>query len=236
MSVIMRGAILLYLLCFWTQRRVDAITPEVLANITREIIRVTNMNNQYSFAVVLPQDECNRQWTHGFTDNAAQLIRRALNGNNRMYLGERVIAARPLFNSDFTDHAEYRLLVTNEEGHSHMSDLINKWSNEPSCTVFFTLNSPCGEKCSNPGNDYNILQFLEVFKNRDHNMVAFVFSDIFHFNINMSRQDMLNLLKRIHVNGGNIPVYRCPAGSNTCFNCMATFNTQNNRCLEGMPN
>lgn len=198
-------------------------------------IHRTNRNNQYSLAVVLPRQECNHQGTHNFGDSTAQ-IRQGLSSINRIYTGNRVIAARPMFYVNLpTDHAEYRLL-TNEEGPSLMSQLINRWQLQLSCTVFFTLNSPCGGKCADPGHLYNILQFLGVFNNLDHNFVAFVFQDIFDYELtHITRQEMLLLLQNIHVNGGNIPVFRCPLGQNVCIDCMADPNPQTNQCLAGMP-
>ncbi|XP_051556985.1 uncharacterized protein LOC127442815 [Myxocyprinus asiaticus] len=234
MCMIMNGAFLLCLLCFWTQRRVDAIDPGVLASIIHDIKNVANMNNQYAFAVDLQQEQCRQQGLHDFGDNTND-IRNGLNGNTRMYLGQRVITARPLFKETYTDHAEYRLLVT-QQGHSPMADLLERWRKEKSCTVFFTLYSPCGSKCTRPDHKYNILPYLNVFNNLDHNWVAFVFQDIFDYELKHStRKQMLALLQTIHENGGFIPVYRCPTGTKRCVDCMADQDPMTNQCLDGMP-
>ncbi|KAI7810145.1 hypothetical protein IRJ41_022953 [Triplophysa rosa] len=122
MCAIIRGAVLLHLLCFWTHSSVDAIDPRVMASIIRDIRAVTNRNNQYSFAVVLPREECNHQGTHSFGDSTQQ-IRRGLRSISRIYEGNRVIAARPMFNDNLlTDHAEYRLL-TDQQGPSLVSEM-----------------------------------------------------------------------------------------------------------------
>ncbi|KAA0719002.1 Neuronal tyrosine-phosphorylated phosphoinositide-3-kinase adapter 2 [Triplophysa tibetana] len=199
-----------------------------------DLLFLTNRNNQYSLAVVLPREECNHQGTHSFGDSPQQ-IRRGLSSESRLYKGYRVIAARPMFNDNLpTDHAEYRLL-TNEQGPSLMSELLNRWQAYPSCTVFFTLNSPCGAKCTNTGHLYNILQYLDIFDNRNP-WVAFVFQDIFNHELtHMTRAEMLLLLQRIHVSGGNIPVFRCPLGGDVCVDCMADINPETNQCLQGMP-
>lgn len=132
-----------------------------------------------------------------------------------------------------TDHAEYRLL-TNEQGPSLMSELLNR-RQEDQCTVFFTLNSPCGAKCTRRGHFYNILQYLYIFDNLNP-WVAFVFQDIFHYEqTHMTRVKMLSLLRRIHVYGGYIPVFRCRRRRKVCVDCMADTNPETNRCLQGMP-
>lgn len=217
-----------------------------------------DMNEEYAFAVVLPQEECNHRRTHNFGDNTED-IRRALNGNNRTYVGTgqgtRVIAARPLeqrdrFNNIFTEHAEYRLLTNRRRigqrvvlTSSHMSDLLNTWRNEQSCTVFFTLRSPCAGKCTVPNYRFNILQYLPVFNGLNHDSVAFVFQDIFHHDRNtLNRGQMLSLLRNIHEYGRNIPVFRCSSYwhqykqryIDRCFDCMANVNLWDNQCLNGI--
>lgn len=151
-------------------------------------------------------------------------------------MGQRVIAARPLFRVQGpTDHSEYRLLVINQ-GHSHMTDLINRWALQESCTVFFTLNSPCGTKCADPDHRFRILQYLNVFANLNHNWVAFVFQDLFHYDKRTNRKQMFQILQNINTSGGNVPVYRCPLGSNICYDCMIERDPAKNPCLFDMPN
>ncbi|XP_052010475.1 uncharacterized protein LOC127663087 isoform X3 [Xyrauchen texanus] len=187
----------------------------------------------YAVALYIPNDDCN-----GDID-----LQRILTGNDNnkkdklgseggMYIGDRLMIARP---SENTEHAEHRLL----------DQLKEKGWDTNSCVVFFVKDSPCTEKCLNEQkNNDNILELLETFKKWATGKKAFLFQDIFYQDLGYSnnknpeyippppktRSQLLSAFRRIEK---HVPLYRCNAYTqNGCIRCVNDeISLNDNECL-----
>ncbi|XP_047676658.1 uncharacterized protein LOC113637916 isoform X1 [Tachysurus fulvidraco] len=135
-------------------------------------------------------------------------VQNGINSNERIYIGEELVGAKPKFNEDHNIHSEYLLLRGSDP--SPMKNLLNKQEN--GCTVFFTLNSPCVDTCSTPGKKHSIIEALDMFRN--HNgPKAFVFSQIWHHD--EGKTEWKDNIREIEE---RIPIYRCD--NSGCVRCV----------------
>ncbi|XP_052010471.1 uncharacterized protein LOC127663087 isoform X1 [Xyrauchen texanus] len=128
----------------------------------------------YAVAFSIPNVDCNGDIDlqkiltgndNNKKDKLEKDIKNKLGSEDRMYVGDRLMIARPN-----TEHAEHRLLT-------QLKNL--NWPVD-SCVVFFVKDSPCTEKCLNNENKYKILKLLETFETWDKDKKAFLFQNIYY--------------------------------------------------------
>ncbi|MGH0169260.1 UNVERIFIED_CONTAM: hypothetical protein FKN15_056270 [Acipenser sinensis] len=214
-------------------------------------------NAMYAVALSIPNDDCNGamnlQMILAANDNNA--IQEKVRPEGGMYVGERLMIARPLENKE---HAEHRLL----------RELKNRNWSKDSCIVFFVKESPCTEKCLNDRkNNNNILELLKTFDQWAKEKKAFLFQNIYYrdqgdpkeqqkikelrdqgFNDNMikamldvndippppkTRSQLLSAFQRIEE---HVPLYRCNEYTRVgCVHCLEEETSLNdNGCLYGL--
>nr|XP_055053373.1 uncharacterized protein LOC129438601 isoform X2 [Misgurnus anguillicaudatus] len=107
-----------------------------------------------------------------------------------------------------------------------MQDLLNKRKDD-SCTVFYTLNSPCAGVCLNESSEYNIFQGLQNWIEHD-SIKALVFKQIYKDDVNDAQIALKKIVK-------HIDVYRCIRennNENVCHACGGRdSDTINEHCL-----
>ncbi|XP_051980849.1 uncharacterized protein LOC127642221 [Xyrauchen texanus] len=191
-------------------------------------------------------------------DKLEKDIKDKLEKEGGMYIGDRLMIARPLEN---IEHAEHRLLTQLKK---------KKWDTN-SCVVFFVKDSPCTEKCLNEQkNNYNILELLETFKEWGKDKKAFLFQDIYYQDLDNRKQQELQkqikdlrdqefsetvIKQRLNVHDipptpptrsqllsafqrieEHVPLYRCNTYTTKgCIRCLNDeISLNNNECLYGM--
>uniref|UniRef100_A0A8K9V9G2 CMP/dCMP-type deaminase domain-containing protein n=1 Tax=Oncorhynchus mykiss TaxID=8022 RepID=A0A8K9V9G2_ONCMY len=205
------------------------------------ILCVLSLLSPYAMAVLLTQQQCSQNGAIFDVGVQPQVVQNTLN-DNKVYTGNRLIAATPLKTSLYIDHAEYRLLSGDNNNFSPMQTLINNaGSNAGQCIVFFSTYSPCLEKCNNPKGRYNILQFMNVFQVFDNNRKAFVFSSVWdrsrnHPGVtNPDREWVVASFQRIE---SFLPLYRCDRFKennkwvNRCYNCVTNPDDLYTVCMD----
>lgn len=119
----------------------------------------------------------------------------------------------------YSEHAEYRLLkLEGQGGVSPVQDFMNK-ETAAKCVIFYSLLSPCVDRCINQNKYFNILSSLEnnfqQFEDR-----AFVYKIVYRtdqekLNDINGRQEVINAwggLNKV------MPLFRCTGG-----NCQQCF-------------
>lgn len=138
---------------------------------------------------------------------------------DRVFVSDRVMAARPRPNEWTTDHAEARV-----------ANLLCSWYNQNQLNrdwiLFYVKASPCATKCADPKHPGNILG--EIAKLKKWSRFAFVFSDVFQPNPNnqnaqgkvfqFTEEDQKNALKQVAKRIGRRNIFRC--NNNTCVKCF----------------
>ncbi|XP_051719353.1 uncharacterized protein si:dkey-96g2.1 isoform X2 [Ctenopharyngodon idella] len=165
-------------------------------------------NGQYAVAINVPQQQCQRGFsptrfnflTH---DPSATVRLNTVPNSMNVYRGRQVIAA------GFHTNAHSEHLLMNPTNNSPLTNLMN--TNRDGCVVFYTLNSPCLNRCLNNNNINNILQSL-VELNAYNGIKAFVYTSIYTYDQNS--RGLRNGLQQI---ANRVPLYRCDRGS--CILC-----------------
>ncbi|KAJ7988676.1 hypothetical protein DPEC_G00311700 [Dallia pectoralis] len=116
---VMRGAVFL-LFSLWAG--VDAINPQILADVVQNMRRFGLENHQYAMAVRLTQQQCNDETAVFDVGVQPSEVQKKLK-DDFVYLGERIIAAIP-----DTLHAEYHLLAHNNVYPSREIAVCTQWT------------------------------------------------------------------------------------------------------------
>ncbi|ROL43553.1 hypothetical protein DPX16_13484 [Anabarilius grahami] len=156
-------------------------------------------NGQYAVAINVPQWQCQSGFTpktsNFLTHDPPATVRLNTRPNSmNVYRGTEVIAAGFHINA----HSEHLLMhPTNNSPLTHLMNGMNR------CVVFYTLNSPCLNRCLNNNNLNNILQSL-VELNAYQGIKAFVYTSIYTYDQNSP--GLRNGLQQI---ANRVPLYRC---------------------------
>ncbi|XP_056612047.1 uncharacterized protein LOC130428217 [Triplophysa dalaica] len=213
-TVSVSGVLLLFLLHHSTLKSVDGqIDSNTLARIItfiEEKYKIYNNNQelQYAVAINVPTVQCEAGFNPSLVnflteENPTDVKGDITNNAYPVYKGTELIAAgvKKISTNSFI-HSERLLLNPTVEIHTTpMQNLLN--SRDNSCTILFSLNSPCSKTCLNENSPNKILPNIETWS--AHNSIkALVFKHIF---IGEGSIDTLrSALQRI---ANYVPLYRC---------------------------
>ncbi|XP_065138285.1 uncharacterized protein [Paramisgurnus dabryanus] len=176
---------------------------------------------QYALAINVLKEQCqdgfikDKFLTH---ENPEKVKSDMSNEEDPVYEGTDLIGAGTKVKGRYKIHSESLLLnlKKKERTTTPMQDLLNR-RNVDSCTVFYTLNSPCANTCLDKNSKYNILHGLETWSAHP-SIKALVFKQIWKFD--KERKEVFEAALREIVNR-NVPVYRCinETNVNVCYAC-----------------
>uniref|UniRef100_A0A672KM62 Si:dkey-96g2.1 n=1 Tax=Sinocyclocheilus grahami TaxID=75366 RepID=A0A672KM62_SINGR len=204
----LRGLIILYLLHLCVQSIQGDVNPAALAKMIQyfddNVQPTSHPDVQYVMVIIVPKAQCTEEQSDiqtVFSREDAENVRNFLNKGEKCVLctsSKNVIAARPTKKPK--EHAEHVLLYP--LSNSPMDKLLAE-TNENSCVVFYSHNSPCVTRCIE--GQEKILDGLSNWKNiRKEAMNIFVFNKIWQKDA--WRKDMAKDLLTIHE---QVPLYRC---------------------------
>uniref|UniRef100_A0A8C1HQU3 Uncharacterized protein n=1 Tax=Cyprinus carpio carpio TaxID=630221 RepID=A0A8C1HQU3_CYPCA len=210
----LRGPIILCLLHLCVQSIQGEVNPAALVKGT------CHPDVQYVMAITVPKAQCTEEQSDiqtVFSKKDAENVRNLLNKGDKCVLctsSKNIIAARPTQKPK--EHAEHVLLYP--LSNSPMDKLLAE-TDEKSCVVFYSHNSPCVTRCIE--GQENILEGLSNWKNiRKEAMNVFVFNKIWQKDA--WRKDMAKDLLKIHE---QVPLYRCTRTNvMECQNCVERNN------------
>lgn len=165
----------------------------------------------FSLAVSIPENQnvnINEVLQQIFRSDSANSVRNKLN-NNEVYVGSRVVAAKPYRRPTGTDHAESRVVDNLNSIFRNRNDLL----------FFYVYASPCVEKCSSDTHRQSILTRIQsVSRWSDW---AVVFSKIFSPNIGPGNTDDQRraALQRLGGSVGLNHIFRCDGNPRQCSSC-----------------
>lgn len=233
------GVVLLFLLHHTTPNTVNGqnIDSNTLASIftffEENYKRVENgTERQSALAINVPMKQCQAGFKPSnanflTNENPEEVRRNISNKKDPIYEGTELIGAGVKEISRNQIHSE-RLLLYPTKGRPTppMQDLLNKRKDD-SCTVFYTLNSPCAGVCLNETSEYNIFQGLENWSAHP-SIKALVFKQIYKDDVNVIQMALRKIVK-------HVDVYRCIRENNNenlCYACRGRDNdTINEHCL-----
>lgn len=210
---------------------------------------------QYAVSIRVPRQFCETNTGEQIPDLPNRdVVMKVLsiqdNKQNRVYVGDTLVAARPHGDRTNAKHSERMLLLEKWENKevTPMQHLIG--NNHESCVVFYTYNSPCVDYCLNQDIDRDADKKVTAQQARNkkkekqgkevgpvppavHKCIIaplqHVFSDhtgprAFVFNQiyekDMNKSDRLEKLQLL---ANVIPLYRCHTG--TCVSCGSTVDS-----------
>ncbi|KAI3353562.1 hypothetical protein L3Q82_020082 [Scortum barcoo] len=200
-----------------TENTLAVVDQARLATIVDGIRREYGVQGMFSLAVRI--SDINNQ-NHDkilkevFTSDPGNDVKNTIN-NNQVYIGNRVVAAKPLKRpKGRTDHAESRVV----------DNLFNNRNNND-FLLFYVYASPCVEKCSS-ATHHDIMSILQRINTiRQWANYAVVFSKIFtprSGEVINTEQQRREALQRLGNSVGLNNIYRCdnpPGGQMKCTNC-----------------
>ncbi|XP_067222055.1 uncharacterized protein [Chanodichthys erythropterus] len=163
---------------------------------------------QYAVGINVIKGQCRsgfRPTTDNFLthDPPGTVKRYTVPNSKNVYRGTEVIAA------GFHKDAHSEDLLMNPPNRSPFKDLMNRKKDQ--CVVFYTLNSPCLNRCLNNNNNKNIIQSLDEL-NAYRGMKAFVYTSIYTYD-----QNSPGLRDGLQKIANRVPLYRCDRGN--CILC-----------------
>ncbi|XP_066445236.1 uncharacterized protein [Eleutherodactylus coqui] len=180
------GPALLIALCLWSQ--VLTVTPlnqEQVGRVTNYIEQniFQDLQDQYAYFVKFNEEECNKGLQTSDINAALQTDKSAgIRGKvvkKEIYEGNRMVAATYIKTKKYDIHAESRLLNSLPDStESPISKLLNK-PPTAGCVVFFSLNSPCVQTCTDPVGKYNIIDKLNRVNLPGPDSRAFAYTKVF---------------------------------------------------------
>ncbi|XP_044147277.1 uncharacterized protein LOC122935579 [Bufo gargarizans] len=212
------GPAILTALCLWScVLTVTPISQEQVGRITNYIEQniFQGLQDQYAYFVKFTDEECNKDLqTKDFDvilkDDKSTGIREKV-VNKEIYNGIRMVAASYIKMKKYDIHSESRLLNPDPE-YSPISKLLEGTSAND-CVVFFSLNSPCVQTCTDPKGKYNIIDKLNK-----HNLPtsrAFAYTKVFEKDKNKPEDEVW---KNWGVLDGKMTLLRC--SGNNCIKCF----------------
>lgn len=123
-------------------------------------------------------------------------VKKALK-NNEVYVSDNLIAAKP--NTDEQDHSEFLLK-------DHLKNILNV---KNQCVVYFTVNSPCLDKCISEKSELSIKSNLKKIQ-KYKGIKAFAFKLFWKYD---EKQKVIDRLKAI---APLLPCYQCKETNASC--------------------
>nr|XP_055053375.1 uncharacterized protein LOC129438603 [Misgurnus anguillicaudatus] len=193
--------------------------------------RVENgTERQYAVAINLPMKQCQPEFPHKegtfLNGEISADVRRVISKRNYpVYQGKELIGAGVEIMKKYKIHSE-RLLLNLEGRRETPMQYLLKRRKDDSCTVFYTVNSPCADTCLDKKSKYNIRQGLKTWST--HNSIkALVFKQIWKFDKEKKEVLKAKLKKIVKY----VPVYRC-INEIECYACGGEgANPINEQCL-----
>ncbi|KAA0701742.1 hypothetical protein E1301_Tti023108 [Triplophysa tibetana] len=223
-TVSVSGVLLLFLMHHSTLKSVDGqiIDSNTLARVITFFEKNYKIYNkkqelQYAVAINVPTVQCKAGFkpsqNNFLTNENAEVVKRDITNNDYpVYKGTELIAAgvQKLSKTNFIHSERLLLNPTVEIPTTPMKNLLNR--RDDSCTILYSLNSPCTKTCLNVNSPNKILPYIETWS--AHNSIkAFVFKHIFRGE--GSIDTLRSGLQRI---ANNVPLYRCKSDTE-CFSC-----------------
>ncbi|XP_071995805.1 uncharacterized protein [Engystomops pustulosus] len=195
------------------QQQVGRITNYIEQNIFK------GLQEQYAYFVKFSTDECNKGLS-------AQAISDALKEDKsagipekvrkkEIYQGNLMVAASYVKEKRYDIHSESRLL-NNLPGstESPISNLLKK-APVAGCVVFFSLNSPCVQTCTDPKGKYNIIDKLNRVNLPAPQSRAFAYSKVFERDKKRPEDEVWRNWEALN---NKISLHRC--NGNNCIKCF----------------
>ncbi|KAM3932452.1 uncharacterized protein RB166_005526 [Leptodactylus fuscus] len=230
----MRPAIL-SALCLWScvltvtslnQEHVGRVTSYFEKNIFK------GSGDQYAYFVKFTEGECNKglktqDIKNAMEDDKSANIRDTIfNKDKEIYQGSRTVAATYVKVKKFDIHSESRLL--NPLPNSKESPISNLLKMDPpaGCVVFFSLNSPCVQTCTDPKGKYNIIDKLNKVKLPKSKNRAFAYTKVFEKD---KKKPEADVWKNWEALNAKMTLLRCSGN-----NCIQCFNNgdQDEKCFK----
>ncbi|XP_036454164.1 uncharacterized protein LOC118827054 [Colossoma macropomum] len=228
--MVVSGALRVLLLCLLSPRLRGAEVQYVNDGNLAQIVHYLQNNyspgegRQFAVAVNIPAQLCTgkflmQNFTNALNASKSNVVKNAMTGPNRTYVGERLIGAT--LKDDGTKnrtnfHSEYLLLMRPNPAHSHMKILLDR--DQSGCAIFYTYNSPCKNTCLNEKSDRCIINNLIMFKGHP-GPTAFVYHKLFE-------NDNRNITRKFEDIDIRVPLYRCNSSrsSDSCRRCFEGSN------------
>ncbi|XP_065138286.1 uncharacterized protein [Paramisgurnus dabryanus] len=233
-AVSLSGIVLLFLLHHTTLdtangQNIDSNTLTRIFTFFEQNYKIVEegIERQYAVAINVLKEQCQAGFTptkdNFLTKEIAEKVKSDIcKKEDPVYAGSELIGAGVKDMGRYSIHSE-RLLLNPTEGRltPPMQDLLNKRKDD-SCTVFYTLNSPCASICLNETIPYNVLQGLETWSAHP-SIKALVFKQIWKFD--EPRKEIFEAALKKIVNR-NVAVYRCISeNENVCYACGGKDNS-----------
>lgn len=167
----------------------------LLQSITFALLSRLGSMGQYAVAFRVEKNKC-QDSSYSGQDLITQQVKETLQ-KNEVYVSGNLIAAKA--DKNIQDHSEYRLK-------DYLKDILN---GPNQCVVYFTVNSPCLDKCiSGTGRSSirNNLKDLEKYVG----IKAFAFKNVWKFD---QKDEVIRRLKGI---ASALPYYQCERNKAEC--------------------
>nr|XP_033803175.1 uncharacterized protein LOC117361652 [Geotrypetes seraphini] len=197
-----------------TDKRIHTAVQYVL----NKYLNPHQIKGQHAYILKFTQEECNTLNDNVLEgvlehDTATKVAKALQNGD--VYEGTRMVIAKPKDNKNYMEHAEYRLLnpiKANQK--SAVQKLLDK---QPvnGCVIFYSLISPCVNKCLNTENRREIMRYMNVFDDIGNNYKVFVYKLIYNVVKQLQKEQVWNSWKKLNQ---KMPLYRCDLRD--CFQCF----------------
>ncbi|XP_050961209.1 uncharacterized protein LOC127162470 [Labeo rohita] len=153
------------------------------------------LRGQYALAFSVEMEKCLKDSKYTGQDLITEEVKKELEKNN-VYQGDHLLAAKPkkisTNNGLYTEHAEFRL-------QNFLKNILKK---EDRCVIYFTVNSPCMEKCLKEDGRFNIKTSLQLLE--QEKLKAFVFKKYWK-----DDKDPKAVIARLKEIAPNLPYYQC---------------------------
>ncbi|XP_051966374.1 uncharacterized protein LOC127631970 [Xyrauchen texanus] len=191
-TVSLRSLLLVCLLPLCIQSVDETADPQTLMRIVEMFETRLNVKGQYAVAIRLEKEECLPKADL----NSMVFDRKKLQEigvdilNGEISVSDDIIAAKYKQFDKYTDHSEFRLK-------NYLNKVLAK---EDQCVIYFSLNSPCLNKCLN--GKYNIENSLKALQSYT-GIKAFLFKYVYEGD---DKQTMVERMKAI---APNLPLFQC---------------------------
>ncbi|XP_066487383.1 uncharacterized protein [Tiliqua scincoides] len=209
-----------------------SISPGNLKKIVKYITDYGIENNHYAVAVRLDakycQDPTLTNLQTALPKSVMSKMHEAIKKKNGIYVPNpigNVVAARPNFKVQGFEHAEWRLLTGGQN-----SPTAKILENKPrdSCLIFFSKLSPCTDRCLNPNDMRNFVQWLNpLFNQVGKDSRAFVFETFYGKDSDKEPAVVVAAWQTIK----HAPLFRCDANNADCIQCFDNNDKVDPRCL-----
>ncbi|KTF82306.1 hypothetical protein cypCar_00028221 [Cyprinus carpio] len=187
--------LLICLLQFCTCAVGQNVHPKTLMNIVQNFENKLSGMGQYAVAFRVEKQKC-QDSSYGGQELITRQVKEKLQ-RNEVYVSGDLIAARAEINDQ--DHSEYRL-------RNYLKNILNV---KNQCVVYFTVNSPCLDKCISESGKFSIRGNLK-------NVEKYEGIKAFAFKIVWKRDKIAEVTRRLKEIAAALPYYHCEANKAEC--------------------